>query len=157
MIAPPDKSKNRLIRLVILVLPAPVEPTRAIFCPGLASRLTSCSTGLSGLYWKNTWSKRIWPCTGICLMLPSVCFTFHTGFCCVSFRVMVPKSDSGSSSISWKIRSAPANAFSRELNCWEICVIGWENERVYCKNAATVPKSNRPKIAMILPKIAVMA
>ena len=32
-----------------------------------------------------------------------------------------------------------------------------KNERVYCKNAATVPKSKRPRIAMILPNIAVTA
>ena len=30
-----------------------------------------------------------------------------------------------------KIRSAPARAFRIELNCWDICVIGWKKGEFY--------------------------
>ena len=38
-----------VMRLVIVVLPAPVEPTKAIFCPGLAYSVTSCRVVWPGM------------------------------------------------------------------------------------------------------------
>ncbi len=40
--------KNGVIRLVIVVFPAPVAPTKAIFCPGFAYSSMSCRTVLFG-------------------------------------------------------------------------------------------------------------
>ena len=56
-----------------------------------------------------------------------------------------------------KIRSAPAKAASRALNCWEIWVMGWENDRVYCKKEAMEPRSMEPLITSIAPMAAVKA
>ena len=50
-----------LIRFVIVVFPAPVLPTKAIFCPGVAKRSTLCRTILSGLYPKSTSSNTTSP------------------------------------------------------------------------------------------------
>ena len=36
-------------RAVMVVLPAPVPPTKAIFCPGMAYMVMSCSTVFSGV------------------------------------------------------------------------------------------------------------
>ena len=45
----------------MVVFPAPVEPTKAIFCPGLAYRLTSFKITLSGSYPKVTWLRTTSP------------------------------------------------------------------------------------------------
>ena len=55
------------MRFVIVVLPAPVAPTSAIFWPGFANHVMSCSTGLSGLYPKVTSVKRTSPRSSVSL------------------------------------------------------------------------------------------
>ena len=45
----------------MVVLPAPVAPTKATFWPGLAYREMSWSTGLPGTYSKSTSNSRTSP------------------------------------------------------------------------------------------------
>ena len=49
------------MRLVIVVFPAPVAPTKAIFSPGFAYRFISCNIILLSLYPKSTFSKTTSP------------------------------------------------------------------------------------------------
>ena len=56
-----------------------------------------------------------------------------------------------------KIRSAPARAASKALNCWEIWVMGWEKDRVYWRKEAMEPMSIRPLMTSMAPTAAVRA
>ena len=90
----------------MLVLPAPVGPTRATVCPGCASSEMSHSTGSSGLYAKWTCSNATRPWIGGSSIAPGASVT------------------SGLVSTKSKMRSAPAIADWNWVHREEIIWIG---------------------------------
>ena len=66
-----------MIKLVIVVLPAPVEPTNAIFWPGCAYKDTLNKTCFSGIYPKSTPSRTTLPSSFWRVVVPSPWGCFH--------------------------------------------------------------------------------
>ncbi len=172
-----------------MVLPAPVAPTSAIFWPGLANQVMSCSTGLSGLYPNVTSVNRTSPRSSVrrpsgeviafsrAFIATSAAFGLND---CAAFRervpsslssrfqaqwpvswstsvmvrpsspsstltsVTVPPSSSGFSSMSWKMREAPASAIITMLNCMETWPSGLTKERDRVSREISVPRVSVP-------------
>ena len=121
----------------MVVLPAPVPPTKAIFCPGFVLMSMSKSTCLALVYPKSTSLKSTSPFA--------------------SFSSTFPSSTSGSASPNANTRSAPTEAFSTELICWLTCEIGRVKLLLSCRKATTVPSvtiPSDPLMARVAPTTA---
>ena len=113
-------------RLTIVVLPEPVEPTMAIFCPGLTESVRFFSTGSPSTYEKQMSEKSTFPCisAGVTADFPSS----------ISFGV----------SRMSKILSAPARAVRIEEYWFAIMLIGRESFLEYCSIACIEPTVIEP-------------
>src|SRR4029450_11541009 len=112
---------------MIVLLPAPVGPTKPIFCPGRATRLTSQRMGTPSTEEKSTCSISTSP--SVRSMSAAVALSTISG---------------GSSRIS-NTRVDPAWACSAMLRIWANWLRGRLNVRAKMKNDATVPTSTVPR------------
>ena len=120
-----------------MVLPAPVGPTIAIFCPSFTVSLKSCIITLSSLYPNCTWSNVTLP------FMPSVDIAFSGSF-----------SSSGSSKNS-SILSDAATIACSILEISAISFIGLVNCLSYWINDCILPTVIFPCTAKYPPKTAI--
>ena len=107
---------------MIVVLPDPVGPTIAIFCPGATAKLKSRRTGSPGRYSKFTRSNTMLPC-GAAGTLGVVGLTMVWG-----------------SSMSASMRSAAASDDCRTVYLLDSSRSGRKNIRAYCMKPIRVPR-----------------